>query len=375
MIGIDNLSYWEKSIYTRNIDFIIIGSGIVGLSTAIFLKRKYKDARILIIERGYLPSGASTKNAGFSCFGSPTELYDDLQTMSEQKVWETFSNRYMGLKRLFELVSKDAIVYEQCKSWDIIAENDNNKITNDFIEYINNEAHKLTGEKNIYYEDSDISSQFGFERVCTSYCNRLEGSIYTGNMIQELYKKAVSEDIMILFGINANSMEHSENENTIITPFGKFKAANTIIATNGFAKKWIKDDIFPARAQVLITNEIKDLKVKGTFHYNKGYYYFRNVGNRILLGGGRNLDFQGETTEEFGLTKQIQDKLNELLQTVIIPNQSYTVEDTWSGIMGVGENKSPIIKKINNNTAIGVRMGGMGVALGSHVGKTISNLF
>jgi hypothetical protein len=43
--------------------------------------------------------------------------------------------------------------------------------------------------------------------------------------------------------------------------------------------------------------------------------------------------------------------------------------------MGVGENKSPIIKKINNNTAVGVRMGGMGVALGSQVGKTLSNMF
>ena len=375
MIGIDNLSYWEKTAYLRNIDFLIIGSGVVGLSTSIFLKRKYKDARILIIERGYLPTGASTKNAGFSCFGSPTELYDDLKSMPEQKVWDTFSSRYMGLKRLFELVSKDAIAYEQCKSWDIIAENDSHNITNDFIKYINNEAKKLTGEENIYYEDPDISSQFGFEGVKTSYCNRLEGSIHTGKMIKELYKKAVSEDIIILFGINADSMEHSEKENTINTPYGQFKASNTIIATNGFAKQWIKDDVFPARAQVLITNEIKNLQVKGTFHYNKGYYYFRNVGNRILLGGGRNLNFQGETTQEFGLTKQIQDKLNELLQTVIIPNQSYKVEDTWSGIMGVGENKSPIIKKINNNTAVGVRMGGMGVALGSQVGKTISNLF
>ena len=375
MIGIDNLSYWEKSAYLRNIDFLIIGSGIVGLSTAIFLKRKYQDARILIIERGYLPSGASTKNAGFTCFGSPTELYDDLKTTSEQKVWETFSSRFTGLQRLFELVSKDAIAYKQCKSWDIIAENDSNKITNDFIEYINDKAYKLTGEKKIYYEDPDISSQFGFEGVITSYCNRLEGSIYTGKMIQELYKKAVSQDIMTLFGINADSMEHSSKENIISTPHGEITATNTIIATNGFAQQWIKDDVFPARAQVIITNEIKDLKVKGTFHYNKGYYYFRNVGNRILLGGGRNLDMKGETTEEFGTTKQIQDKLNDLLQTVIIPKHSYHIEDSWSGIMGVGENKSPIIKKINNNTAIGVRMGGMGVALGSQVGQTLSNLF
>ena len=121
MLRIDNLSYWEKSTYLENIDFLIIGSGIVGLSTAIFLKKKNKNYKVLVIDRGYLPTGASTKNAGFTCFGSPTELFDDLQNMNELTVWDTFSNRYMGLNTLFELVQKDKISYRECKSWDIIS--------------------------------------------------------------------------------------------------------------------------------------------------------------------------------------------------------------------------------------------------------------
>ena len=40
MLRIDNLSYWEKSTYLENIDFHIIGSGIVGLSTAIFPEKE-----------------------------------------------------------------------------------------------------------------------------------------------------------------------------------------------------------------------------------------------------------------------------------------------------------------------------------------------
>jgi hypothetical protein len=43
--------------------------------------------------------------------------------------------------------------------------------------------------------------------------------------------------------------------------------------------------------------------------------------------------------------------------------------------MGVGNTKSPIVKMLNNNTAIGVRLGGMGVALGSQVGKSLANYF
>ena len=375
MLRIDNLSYWEKSTYLENIDFLIIGSGIVGLSTAIFLKKKNKNYKVLVIDRGYLPTGASTKNAGFTCFGSPTELFDDLQNMNELTVWDTFSNRYMGLNTLFELVQKDKIAYRECKSWDIISSKKNNDITKDFIEYINQKAFEITGVKEIYHEDKLISSKFGFEGINTSYCNKLEGAIHTGKMIQELYKKAILNDVNVLFGMNAEKLDHSAQENVIETPFGEIKAKNTIIATNGFAKKWIKDDILPARAQVIITNEIPDLKIKGTFHYEKGYYYFRNVGNRLLLGGGRNLDFKGETTEKFGSSEQIQLKLRELLKNVILPKHTYEIQDSWSGIMGVGKSKSPIIKKINNNTAIGVRMGGMGVAIGAQVGKKLADLF
>lgn len=375
MLRIDNLSYWEKSTYLENIDFLIIGSGIVGLSTAIFLKKKNKNYKVLVIDRGYLPTGASTKNAGFTCFGSPTELFDDLQNMNELTVWDTFSNRYMGLNTLFELVQKDKIAYRECKSWDIISSKKNNDITKDFIEYINQKAYEITGVKEIYHEDKLISSKFGFEGINTSYCNKLEGAIHTGKMIQELYKKAILNDVNVLFGMNAEKLDHSAQENVIETQFGEIKAKNTIIATNGFAKKWIKDDILPARAQVIITNEIPDLKINGTFHYEKGYYYFRNVGNRVLLGGGRNLDFKGETTEEFGSSEQIHLKLQELLKNVILPKHTYEIQDSWSGIMGVGKSKSPIIKKINNNTAIGVRMGGMGVAIGAQVGKKLADLF
>ena len=78
----------------------------------------------------------------------------------------------------------------------------------------------------------------------------------------------------------------------------------------------------PARAQVLITKPIENLQIKGTFHLEKGYYYFRNIDNRILLGGGRNLDFTTEETSKFGLTTLVQNKLEEILKTTILPRQA-----------------------------------------------------
>ena len=58
-----NLSYWEQKEWLQNIDFTIVGSGIVGLSTAVFLKKRFPKSKILVLEKGILPQGASTKNA------------------------------------------------------------------------------------------------------------------------------------------------------------------------------------------------------------------------------------------------------------------------------------------------------------------------
>ena len=130
----------------------------------------------------------------------------------------------------------------------------------------------------------------------------------------------------------------------------------------------------PARAQVLITKPIKDLHIKGTFHLNKGYYYFRNIDNRILFGGGRNLDFKGEETSEFGQTERIQNKLEDVLRTTILPETPFEIDHRWSGIMGVGNQKKAIVKQVSNNVFCGVRLGGMGVAIGSLVGQELAEL-
>ena len=46
----------------------------------------------------------------------------------------------------------------------------------------------------------------------------------------------------------------------------------------------------------------------------------------------------------------------------------------WSGIMAFGKDKMPIVKKHQNNIVIGVKLSGMGIAIGSEVGKKLAML-
>ena len=124
----------------------------------------------------------------------------------------------------------------------------------------------------------------------------------------------------------------------------------------------------------MITKPIPGLKIEGTFHLDKGYYYFRNIDDRILFGGGRNLDFKAEETTDLGQTEIVQQELERLLREVILPDVPFEVDRRWSGIMGVGSQKKPILKSISNRIHAGVRLGGMGVAIGSQVGRDLADL-
>jgi len=368
-----NLSYWEKETWLHHIDYTIIGSGITGLNCALTLQEKYPKAKILILERGVLPYGASIKNAGFACFGSASELLDDLENHSEEEVLQLVKKRTKGLKKLRNLLGDKAIGYKNHGSYELFNTNDNELFKNckSNIPYLNNLLQPIFKQE-VFQLKKD---QFQFQNINpNTIFTPLEGQLNTGKMMLALLKKTQKKGIKILNGVEVKSFEDVKSHVVLQTNHFQLKTNKLFIATNAFAKQLTIPEVKPARAQVLITKPIKNLNIKGTFHLEKGYYYFRNINNRILLGGGRNLDFKTEETTKFGETELIQNKLETILKTIILPNQAFDIEHRWSGIMGVGIQKKPIVKTVSENVFIGVRLGGMGVAIGSLVGEELANL-
>ncbi len=367
-------SYWENKTWFRNIDYAIIGSGIVGLSCALQLRESHPKAKIVIFERGMLPSGASTKNAGFACFGSLSEIIDDLKTHTQDEVLALVKERVEGLKLLRNTLGDNTIDYQQKGGYELFTKKDT-LLYKECVEQLPIVNNLL---KPIFKEDvfSVIQDSFHFGNIKKNLIvNKFEGQIDTGKMMRALLKKAAEKDILILNTTEVKDIQQKDKGvNLTISEIGNVTVKNVCIATNGFAKQFLDKDVQPARAQVLVTHPIENLKIKGTFHLDRGYYYFRNIDNRILFGGGRNLDFKGEATTKMEVTQQIQQELERILKTVILPNTPFTIDQNWSGIMGVGNQKKPIVQAVSKNVFCGVRLGGMGVAIGSVIGKNLAIL-
>jgi len=127
--------------------------------------------------------------------------------------------------------------------------------------------------------------------------------------------------------------------------------------------------IEPARGQIVITEPREKQPLRGSYHYDDGFYYFRSLGSRILLGGGRNTDIEHERTHSFDTTSEILSVLRDALDQVIAPGENLAIEHSWAGTMGFSDDKQPHVDRLHERLTRAFGCNGMGVALGANIAR------
>ncbi len=365
-------SYWEFASFFRDIDLLVVGSGIVGLSAALHFKEQAPSARIVVLERGPLPVGASTRNAGFACFGSMTELLDDLDHRPADEVWALVEKRWRGLLRLRKRIGDAELRYQELGGYELFRpeERESYERCADHLADFNRILRSITGRSDTFAPAHDRVAAFGFGGVRYLILNEAEGQLHTGEMMRRLLEQSHRAGITLIGGTEVKRLTSNGAVARIRLHNGwELEAPRVLIATNGFARQLLPGlEVRPARNQVLVTEPVPGLKVAGAFHYDRGYYYFRNIDGRILLGGARHLDAAQEETTQLGGNEKIKKALQRFLHQVVLPDRNATIAHWWSGILGVGPAKTPLVTRIAPNVIAAVRLGGMGVAIGSLLG-------
>lgn len=277
------------------------------------------------------------------------------------------------MQKLRRLLGDEVIDYHQWGGYEIFRNQDREMMERSLnkLEEINQWLFPIFNA-NPYQKSNQ---NFGFAHTIGMIETPFEGQIHTGKMMKAFMRLVQSENISILNNIEVSNLsDFQENLELELNNKFKFKSRKVFLCTNAFTCQLYDLDVVPARAQVLVTKPIKNLPFKGCFHMDEGFYFFRNIGDRVLFGGGRNLDIDGETTTEFAITECIQNQLETYLKEIIIPDQKFEIEHRWSGIMGMGSQRSPIVKQLSDNVFCGVRLTGTGVAIGSLVGEELAGL-
>jgi gamma-glutamylputrescine oxidase len=372
------ISIWEYESFFSHKDFIIIGSGFTGLWSAYYLKKRHPKKTVLLLERGLIPSGASSRNAGFACFGSFTELLADTNAQGEEKMLELVEMRFKGLEKIRKKFSDEQIGYENHGGYELISPEKfpDNDALRTRIDGLNNQLKKITGKQKTFQLNDSKIKHFGLGGSHHLIENKLEGQLHSGKLLESLIRLVQSMGVTILTQVDVKRIDIMHDRVQLDTNLPVIlNASQVLVCTNAFARTLLPElDILPARGQILLTEPIESLKIKGAFHFDEGFYYFRNLGNRILLGGGRNKFLEEEQTFSVDVSDHIQQELERFLKEIVIPGVPFRISLRWSGTMAVGKEKNPLVQKINDRVFCAVRMSGMGVALAPELGKLVSSM-
>lgn len=360
------LSFWEKDSYYANTDVLIIGAGLMGLWSALELKKQQPTLSITIVERNSTPLGASTRNAGFACFGSLTELLYDEAKLGSDAMLEILEARFNGIQKIKSHFSAEAIQFDPCGGYEAIpASHTTAANLDDHIQTLNQLLSPITKLDQTFTNQTAEMRKIGLKNFDHLVGNILEAGIHSGKLVNALSKLVMEKGVTILYGLEVKGWESDRNGVQIQMQNGlKLCAIQLISCVNGFTQQLIPSlNIVPARGQIILTNAFEHLPMKGTFHYDEGFYYWRNLGNRILIGGARNLDFKEEATTDLSGTEKIRTHLLDFLRQHIVTHENIVMNQYWSGIMGFTPTKEPLIEEVAPNIFAAIACNGMGVAL------------
>jgi gamma-glutamylputrescine oxidase len=362
------VSIWEKEGWLGKVDVLVAGGGLLGLWTAYELIKRKPGTRILLLEQSAIPMGASTRNAGFACFGSPTELMHDAAIIGVDAMLEIVEMRFRGIRKILSVLGEASVEYDPVGGFECVDKLPDN--FDDRLQQLNAWLAPIMNTSETFSDASHKMKDFGLQGFEAMYENNMEGGVHSGHLVHALAKLVQQMGVTVLYGVGVDEWEQVKGAVVVRTKDGNaLLAKKLVLATNAFLSGQLKElNIMPARGQVLLTKPIEGLALKGTFHFDEGFYYWRNLGNRILLGGARNKDFKGEQTIDFATTAIIQNALEAFLMQHMPAvfndrNMEEMIEMRWSGIMAMSANKKPVLKEIEKGVWAAMSCNGMGVAL------------
>lgn len=366
-------SYWEETMPVLAADIAIIGAGFLGLWSAFLAKQKFPQAHIIVVDQEVLQTRASTRNAGFACFGSPSEIWSDVQLNGESKAFGLVQMRWEGLQFIQQHFPAKALQWENEGGYECFEK----EFSVDIIEKINKNLTPVLGTPHCFTAQHQRVTALGLQGFQQLYYNSLESQLHSGAYWQAMYLRCVQMGVHIIQGVAIHQIEKQAQGFALYHQQKKVVEASTVLlATNALSNDlWpTTEPIQPQRGSVLVTEPIPHLPLKGCFHYEEGFYYFRNVGDRILLGGARNTSFDTENTSDTQVNSSIKTALDDFLQKHFAGHGGVQISHQWSGTMGFTTGKMPLLHQPESGLYQACGCNGMGVALTPILAKQWVNI-
>jgi gamma-glutamylputrescine oxidase len=322
---------------SQSADVVILGAGLVGLSTAYWLSEFKPELKIIVLDRARVGAGASGRNAGFVTKGSASFYKSLVDRWGDHRAQLLFHFAQDSLELLHHHILKKSKKIDFEKSISLTLFKDENSQVN-FLQ-----SPFRPEDFGFFWKRSEELTPQLSENFYAALENGPEYSINPSHLLNEIREILEKRDVQIW----ENQSAFEITEAGVATELNLIPCKQVVLALNGYSSQFnsaFKDIIFPYRAQMLAVELDAELDSKA-LHYDplERVYWRKFKDNILLIGGKRLLDEAGEVGEYDKLSPSIQKALESYLNRLIGP--SFRVKQRWSGIMGFTSDELPILTK------------------------------
>ena len=272
--------------------------------------------------------------------------------------------RWEGLKLLRTSWGDESLNYHACGSVEAFTDPELFESCRSFVPELNAALNPILGGDPFVL--GPVRERLGLNHVCGIIGSPLEGSLDTSELVQTLFRAMESRNIPFLSGVEVTGLNEDSDGWSVSTNHGDFKARRVFVATNAWAASLLDLDVRPATNSVIVTQTLTSLNLPCTVHHDRGYVYAREIDGKLLIG-----------EEDIGSAQQMRIALSRLVEWAqhhIQGTEEMRICHSWTGQLGTGVSRLPVVEEIKPRLYAGVRLGGMGVAIGSRVGRQLADL-
>jgi gamma-glutamylputrescine oxidase len=357
------------------VETVVIGAGIVGLSTAYWLTRAGR--RPLVIDADGIASHASGRNAGYLMTGTAepyTRLVQEIGEAAAFRLWDLSRENRELLRG--ELLDSGRIDCEFTPEGGWIAA---------MADHPGQEQElRESGERLValgllleWREAAEVRRASGCDRLGGALFQPRDGGLDPARLCRGIARLIVQAGGEVRTGTCVRRLEPEGGRVRIVTDGGHLLAERVVLALNAYAPALIPHlhgEIRPVRGQMLATSPgSRDLH--GIWYMNDGYEYFRQLPDgTLVLGGCRRLARDTEVGYEEMPTARIQGALEGFLHEAFPHLAGRPIRHRWAGIMGFTQDGLPRTGEVPGvpGAIYAAGFNGHGMSLGFATGKWLA---
>ena len=363
-------SYWldrarrpasEASPLPEDVACVVVGGGIAGVAVARALASEGQD--VCLIERDALGLGASGRNAGF-VLADPAHCFSAVA--ADHGRARAVALRDVGLttRRLIEEVAaRHDIGWRQTGSL---------RLTRDDRELAYFQASaKACGLE--YFARDALPAQWQHDWI-GGLIDPGDGVVDPLALLDALWRDADDAGARCCAGVEVRSTERERQRWLVRTSHGDVRCDALVLCASAHTDTLLPSEapplgVRPARAQMMAASVKPAPAWPMPIYARWGHDYARMVpGGTLLVGGCRDVDVAGETTDDAHASARIQASLDELARALVGSDVHIDVVSRWAGIMALTDDEQPRVGPVTGcerlYTLTALQGHGMGWALG-----------